>query len=96
MKKLFLTLTVAFVFTNMIFAAGNYDEIFSPLITLQNILKYLGSIILVLSLIAQGIITFFGDNIPEVVKKTMGKVATGGCFIGGAGAIAGFILPQGA
>ena len=75
-------------------AASGYDEIFSPLKEIQNILRYAGTIILVLALIAQGIIIFFSDNIPESVKKTVGKVAVGGIFIGGASAISGFILPN--
>ena len=93
MKKIILTFLVFLSASALLFAQSNYDEIFSPLITLQNILKYLGSIVLVLSLIAQGVVTFFGDNIPDMVKKTMGKIATGGIFISGASAIAGFILP---
>ncbi len=75
-------------------AASGYDEIFSPLKEIQNILRYAGTIILVLALIAQGIVIFFSDNIPESVKKTVGKVAVGGIFIGGASAISGFILPN--
>lgn len=92
MKKLILLGLILFL-PFCLFAASNYDEIFSPLMNIQNILKYLGGIVLVISLIAQGVIMFFGDNIPEMVKKTIGKVATGGCFIGGASAIGGFILP---
>ena len=83
------------LFTNvqLVFAQSSYNEIFSPLITLQNILKYLGAILLILSLIAQGIIIFFSDNIPDGIKKTMGKAVTGGCLIGGASAIASLIMP---
>ena len=93
MKKIISIAFVLLFVTINVFAAG-YDEIFEPLIKIQNVLKYLGTIVLVISLIGQGVITFFGDNIPEIVKKTLGKVLTGGCLIGGASAIAGFILPN--
>ena len=49
-------------------------------------------VVLTLSLITEGVITFFGNNMSDIVKRTMGRVATGGCFIGGAAALAGFIL----
>lgn len=77
-----------------LFAAnGNkYSELFSSVTTITEIAKYLGVVILTLSLIAEGVITFFGNNMSDTVKHTLGRVATGGCFIGGAGALTGFIL----
>lgn len=99
MKK---ALSILFVFalcSSLGFASdlnlGEYAELFTSVITITEIARTLGIIVLTLSLVAQGIIIFFGNNISEVVKVTMGKVATGGCFIGGAVALAGFILGQG-
>ncbi len=92
MKRIALSITIALL-PLQLFAANGYDEIFAPLKEIQSILRYAGTIILVLALIAQGIVIFFSDNIPESVKKTVGKVAVGGIFIGGASAISSFILP---
>lgn len=95
-KKLFL-LTIAVILSFPLFAAsGNkYAELFTSVTTITEIAKYLGIIVLTLSLIAEGVITFFGNNMSEVVKHTMGRVATGGCFIGGAATLTGFILGNG-
>ena len=92
-KKLMISLLLALVAVS-VFAGdeGKYAELFTSVNTITEIIKYLGIIVLTLSLIAQGVVTFFGNNMSEVVKSTMGRVATGGCFIGGATAMAGFIL----
>lgn len=71
---------------------GKYSELFKSVTTITDIAKYLGVVVLTLSLITEGVITFFGNNMSDIVKRTMGRVATGGCFIGGAAALAGFIL----
>ena len=94
MKKKTLFVLSFFLISYPLFAAGNYDEIFKPLTTVQNILSYAGAAILVVSLIAQGIVMFFSDNMPALAKKAISKVAIGGIFIGGATAISGFILPN--
>ena len=94
MKKKVLFILTFFIVSYPIFAANNYDEIFKPLKTVQNILSYAGAAILVVSLIAQGIVMFFSDNMPALAKKAISKVAIGGIFIGGATAISGFILPN--
>lgn len=92
-KKLIISLLLALVAVS-VFAGdeSKYAELFTSVNTITEIIKYLGIIVLTLSLIAQGVVTFFGNNMSEVVKATMGRVATGGCFIGGATAMAGFIL----
>lgn len=77
----------------IVFADGSkYKELFKSVTTITDIAKYLGVVVLTLSLITEGVITFFGNNMSDIVKRTMGRVATGGCFIGGAAALAGFIL----
>ena len=77
----------------IIFAdVSKYKELFKSVTTITDIAKYLGVVVLTLSLITEGVITFFGNNMSDIVKRTMGRVATGGCFIGGAAALAGFIL----
>lgn len=92
-KRLFVTILLLLVAT-VVFADGStsYDGLFESIYKITDIARTLGVIVLTLSLIAQGIVTFFGNNMSEVVKATMGRVATGGCFIGGATVLATFIL----
>lgn len=91
-KKLLALLLIALVAFSVFADDNKYSELFTSVNTITDIVKTLGVIVLTLSLIAQGVVTFFGNNMSEVVKSTMGRVATGGCFIGGATAMAGFIL----
>ena len=96
-KKRFIIIACSLLVSLPLFAATGkkYSELFTSIVTITDIAKYLGVVVLTLSLIAQGVITFFGNNMSEMVKSTMARVATGGCFIGGAATLSGFILGSG-
>lgn len=94
MKKKLLLVLLLLLVAAFVFADGStsYDGLFESVTKITDIVKVLGGIVLTLSLIAEGVVVFFGNNMSEVVKHTMGRVATGGCFIGGASLMTGIIL----
>lgn len=95
MKKL-LTFSLFLQSSLILMAAelnvGSYTELFRPILDIMGVVKILGIVVLTLSLIAQGVITFLGNNMSDIVKKTISRIAVGGCFIGGAVTIATLIL----
>lgn len=95
MKKIF-TLFYFSITSMFLMAAdinvGSYTDLFRPILDIMDVIKILAIVVLTLSLIAQGVITFLGNNMSDIVKKTISRVAVGGCFIGGAVTVATLIL----